>query len=222
MMMLLLTDAASPILMADIEGPETPSKRRLIAAGERLLGERGFEGLSLQDIALAAGHANKYAVQYHFGSKSGLVHAILSLRLRWIDSRRSLLLAEAKRRGLLSNIPALIEILYLPVAEQVDESGRHSFARFRLQYYARPDYDRRTDDFHSPVPGSVDVVKRQLIANSATEPAELDERLHLLGSLLLAALVDRDNRGAHDHAVPSVEAVVARATRIAALALTTD
>ncbi len=208
--------------MDAIDGPETPSKRRLIAAGERLLGERGFDGPSLQDIALAAGNANKYAVQYHFGSKAGLVQAILALRLRWIDVRRSMLLAEAERQGLSSSIAALVEILYLPVAEQIDENGRHSFARFRLQYYTRPDYDRSIDDLHAPVPGSVDEVKRRLIAGSAVDRAEVEERLHLLGSLLLAALVDRDNRSAHGHPAPPVESVIVRATRIATRALLAD
>lgn len=220
--MLILANAICPVTIDAIDGPDTPSKRRLIAAGERMLGERGFDGPSLQDIALAAGNANKYAVQYHFGSKAELVRAILALRLRWIDARRRALLEAADPNGLASNISALIEILYLPVAEQIDENGRHSFARFRLQYYTRPDYDRSSDDFHAPIPGSVGEIRRRLMAGSELDQEELDERLHLLGSMLLAALVDRDNRSAHGQAVPPLTDVIARATRIATQALLCD
>ena len=218
--MLLLTDLLSPVVMDMIEGPETPSKRRLIAAGEKLFGERGLNGVSLQDIALAAGNANKYAVQYHFGNKAGLIKAILTLRLRWIDRRRQGLLEEARRRNLLSNPSALIETLYLPVAEQVDENGRHSFARFRLQYYLRIDHNRLVDADIDPDRAPAEAALGFLLNALTLDPVEVEERLRLQRFVLLAGLIDRDNRMGNGQDPSCIEALVARAVAITAAALT--
>lgn len=53
------------------------TKQRILAAAERLFAERGFAGASLRAVTGAAG-VNLAAVHYHFGSKEGLLHAVLS------------------------------------------------------------------------------------------------------------------------------------------------
>ena len=51
-----------------------PTARRLLAAARDLLAEGGFQALSLQAIARAAGES-KGSVSYHFRNKRGLVVA---------------------------------------------------------------------------------------------------------------------------------------------------
>ncbi|WP_430396673.1 TetR family transcriptional regulator [Ferrovibrio sp.] len=51
-------------------------KRALLAAATRLFAQRGFSGVSVRDIALAA-KVNHGLVHRHFGSKEGLLRAVM-------------------------------------------------------------------------------------------------------------------------------------------------
>lgn len=109
------------------------TRERLMMAGEHLMGQRGLTTVPLEEIARHAKQRNKYAVQYHFGSREGLAQAILDLRFEQIELRRGIL-----RDGIdTGDIHALITALIYPIAEQMDEDGNHSFARFLLQFATR-------------------------------------------------------------------------------------
>ncbi|MGW0179163.1 TetR family transcriptional regulator [Nocardia sp. NPDC003345] len=62
------------------------TRERLLAAAERLLLTERYDEVSVRGICAAAG-ANPAAVHYHFGSKEGLVAALLEDRLGalWAD-----------------------------------------------------------------------------------------------------------------------------------------
>jgi AcrR family transcriptional regulator len=206
--------------MSEIPGPETASKRRLIAAGERLLGLKGFGGVALQEIATAAGQANKYAVQYHFGDLDGLIRAIFTLRLRWIHERRAALLDRAKALGLIGNVDALIEALFVPLAEQLDDDGRHSYARFWLQYTARPDYDASNDTLFSIADTPAEQLFRHLAEALAIDIVEAHDRFGMQFSVLPYTLIDRDNRRNRNEDAP-LDRVLVRAIRSVSAALET-
>ncbi|RME72544.1 MAG: TetR/AcrR family transcriptional regulator [Planctomycetota bacterium] len=55
-------------------GPSTAEK--IFEAAEKLLGEKGYEGTSMRDVAELAG-VNKALVFYHFGSKGELFDAVI-------------------------------------------------------------------------------------------------------------------------------------------------
>ena len=55
-----------------------PARRSLVAAGERLFAERGIRAVSLREINKAAGQRNSSALHYHFGSREGLLRALLA------------------------------------------------------------------------------------------------------------------------------------------------
>jgi AcrR family transcriptional regulator len=65
-----------------------PTARRLLAAARDLLAEGGFQALSLQAIARAAGES-KGSVSYHFRNKRGLVVALVDSLVH--DANRALL-----------------------------------------------------------------------------------------------------------------------------------
>ncbi len=52
------------------------TKERILDAGEKLFGQRGFAGTSLREITREA-EVNLAAVHYHFGSKEALLKAVL-------------------------------------------------------------------------------------------------------------------------------------------------
>lgn len=53
--------------------PETA--RKILDAATRLLAERGYEALTLENVAAAAG-VNKASIRYNFGNKAGLISAV--------------------------------------------------------------------------------------------------------------------------------------------------
>lgn len=67
------------------------TRRLLIETAERLFAEHGINGVS-REIRLAAGQSNTSAVTYHFGSKTGLLRAILEYRLEFVSARQKFLL----------------------------------------------------------------------------------------------------------------------------------
>lgn len=66
----------------------TPTTRELIlSTAERLFAENGLAGTSLRAITTSAG-VNLAAVNYHFGSKEGLVQAVFRRRLDALNTER--------------------------------------------------------------------------------------------------------------------------------------
>jgi AcrR family transcriptional regulator len=54
----------------------SPTARRILDAAKQIVVEHGLNGLTLDAIARAAG-VNKAATHYHFGSKAGLIEALV-------------------------------------------------------------------------------------------------------------------------------------------------
>lgn len=104
------------------------AQQRIIEAAERLFAERGLDAVPVHAILAAAQQRNSSAVHYHFGSKAGLIEAILHDRIGRIDQRRAAMLADLKRRRRHRDLRALVEAGIRPVAEEVQPGSCH--ARF--------------------------------------------------------------------------------------------
>jgi AcrR family transcriptional regulator len=117
------------------------TRAALIEAAERLIAQKGIAHVSTREILQEAGQRNQSALQYHFGSKNGLVRATISERTHEIDDRRLELMAEWTEAPSLSQI---IEVLVLPLAERAenDEKGRY-YLIFLGQAITQPDWDLR-------------------------------------------------------------------------------
>lgn len=102
--------------VATARAARSDGKTRLILAAEQLFAKGGIDGVSLREIAAAAGQGNHHAVQYHFGSREGLVHAIFVHRMQQMEARRGEMLAAAEAAGRLSDARAIVEIIFLPQA----------------------------------------------------------------------------------------------------------
>lgn len=64
--------------MARTSGSET--RRKLLRAAEELFALKGVDGALTRDITRLAGQSNPSAVQYHFGSRQGLLDAVMAGR----------------------------------------------------------------------------------------------------------------------------------------------
>ncbi len=122
------------------QGPETDNvgaKERMILVGEVLFAEHGINGASMREIASKAGQRNHYAVQYHFGSREGLIRAIFDYRMEHMEPARCRMLEEAEAKGLLRDARTLLDIIMLPQLDLEDADGNHSYASFLSQYLLR-------------------------------------------------------------------------------------
>ncbi|HWJ67161.1 MAG TPA: helix-turn-helix domain-containing protein [Nocardioides sp.] len=114
----------------------------LIDVAERLFAERGLAAVSLRTVGSQAGQRNNSAAQYHFGSREGLVEAIIEVRSAPVERRRAALVArleaasEAGTGG--PTVADLLEALLRPLAETIDGGERTHYLRFLVQVMADP------------------------------------------------------------------------------------
>jgi AcrR family transcriptional regulator len=99
---------------------------------ERLYGERGLDAVSLREISSGAGSGNNTAVQYHFGDATGLIRAILDRRMPAVDEARSVLFGDMTSNGQALEVRALMNTLFMPLINHVDQHGERAHARFVL------------------------------------------------------------------------------------------
>ncbi len=74
--------------MIDLRVKGDGTKSRLMEATERLIAEKGFDAVSVRDITGLA-KANVAAVNYHFGSREGLLGALLEQRMKQVFADRA-------------------------------------------------------------------------------------------------------------------------------------
>ena len=127
-------------LNSTVRSDAVATRLRIVAAAERLFAERGIDGVSLQQINRAAGQRNRSAVQYHFGNKEGVIHAILDKHTAGIERRRHELLDEIEASGKLE-LRRLAEALVIPLAEKLDDpDGGIAFLRVNAHLIGHPDF----------------------------------------------------------------------------------
>jgi AcrR family transcriptional regulator len=100
-------------------GPST--KERLVLTAERLFAIHGVDGVSLRQIGAESAMGNNSVVQYHFGSKEGLIDAILVSRLHDLTERREVLFAQVSG----DTIRSIAEAQLLPVMELAERKDCH-------------------------------------------------------------------------------------------------
>ena len=117
--------------------PRTPRgaaiRDKLLDVAERLFAERGIDAVSLNSIARGARQLNASVMQYHFGSKGGVIEAILDRRMAEINRRRDARVARidpSERREALRRVA---EAMVLPFAEHLSDEGGSRYLRFVAQ-----------------------------------------------------------------------------------------
>ncbi len=116
------------------------TRARIVSAAERLFAERGIDATTLAQVNRAANQRNRSAVQYHFGNKEGVIHAILDKHTPGIESRRHAMLDEIEMAGE-PTLRDFAEALVMPVAEKLDDpDGGRAFLRVNAQLIGHPSF----------------------------------------------------------------------------------
>lgn len=128
--------------MADgdsLQGGDT--RTRILDAAETLFVEHGLDATTMRMITAAA-NANLAAVNYHFGSKEGLIQEVFRRRLTWLNHERLRALdrAEAAANGLPLKPSQIVDAFFgvsLRFAADA-KAGGHTFMRLLGRTYAEP------------------------------------------------------------------------------------
>lgn len=109
------------------------TRDRLLDVAEERFARSGIAAVTTREIVEAAQQRNTSAVSYHFGSREGLLAAILARRGAPIDAERGVL-----RSRLDPATPRdLIRCLVVPYAAALDEAGGRSYLRIVAQLRGR-------------------------------------------------------------------------------------
>ncbi|MET9676489.1 TetR family transcriptional regulator [Streptomyces sp. NPDC006482] len=172
--------------MARTSGPETRDK--LIRAAEELFAAQGVDGAQLRDVVALAGQANPSAVQYHFGSRAGLLDAVMAGRQA---RTREVLAPLLDAAG--DDLKELVASLVTAEASELrTDRGRRCL---RISAQLSHESGIRTRTPHPTLAGTVywHLIERladRLAAGGLPEPLLL-ERLDLALTVVGAAMADR-------------------------------
>lgn len=124
------------------------TRERIIETAEEMMARRGIDAVSLNEIVKQAGQRNASALQYHFGSKAGLVQAIIDKHTPAIEAHRKVLLAKMSSE---KDFLGLVRAVVLPLIGEIYNDGGRNYIRFlsrMSQHDLQPDsfLDRRHND----------------------------------------------------------------------------
>lgn len=175
-----------------LPGSSEETRKLLIAAATREFAASGVHGASLLAITRQAGQRNRGAVHYHFGSRTGMLVAVLQEHLDFIASRGAELFAHA----LTQPSDDLVSCFETIVRPAIELSATGSLGCAYLAVLA--DLADQGPDDHPPE--VVDILTRiggfevfELIVERMPEMPEIlsTERAALIMGFLLKTVADR-------------------------------
>ncbi|MDP6929603.1 MAG: TetR/AcrR family transcriptional regulator [Planctomycetota bacterium] len=196
------------------------TQERLLDAAEHLFADLGFSATSLRAITTVA-EVNLAAAHYHFGSKDGLLEAVIARRIGPINEERIERLNEIESRsqGMALPLEEIIEALLAPALHHLRTQHGADFLRLVGRSLTEP------GDHWIPIASQFEEVKRRFVAalHKAVPdlaPATLFWRMHFLIGIMCHTLADNhrlkmisgglcdpeDVEGAIAHLVPFVAA----------------
>ncbi|MCB1211125.1 MAG: TetR family transcriptional regulator [Verrucomicrobiales bacterium] len=101
--------------------PDSNTKDRILEAAEELYALHGFDAVSVRDVTHKAG-VNVAAVSYHFGSREGLIQAVLDRSIAPVVKERLRLLDAVEAADQPPTVTAVLDALIRPLVIQVRRS----------------------------------------------------------------------------------------------------
>jgi len=114
-----------------VDKKSNSSREKLISSAEALFAERGFDGVSVRDIAKMAG-VNSALIRYYFKGKEGLLSEVYTRLCEPLKRERQRLLTEYSQEKGGPTLEKVIEAFIKPSLEvTTDKNGRSGFTRLR-------------------------------------------------------------------------------------------
>jgi len=168
------------------------TRQLLIDAATRAFAEHGVYNASLLEITRQAGQRNRGAVHYHFGSREGMLVAVLEQEADFLGPREHELLAVAEQRPE-DDVASVFEAVVRPSVELAETGWR---GRCYLQIVAQlidEEGDDNSPEIKAALGKSGGYEVYQLLHRRLPDmPQEIrDERLTLVTTFLLRSIADR-------------------------------
>ena len=186
---LVRSDTRRPPRQVNLAEQPESTRRRLMDVASRTIAEKGCDALSLREVAAAAGQRNHSAVQYHFGSKQGLIDATYRFRLAPYNEIRAERFSGVARTGDVSELIGLVDVLTRPLVEgSMLQTPVGDIGRFLSQMIrgSHSDIDRLADE--DPV--LVEIGERILALMEERSPDRALLRLQMTVKMFLHMLAD--------------------------------
>lgn len=174
--------------------PRDPSetRRKLLDAAALAFAEHGVQNASLVDITRRAGQRNSGALHYHFGSREGVLCAVLEDHADFLAAREGELLAVA-RTGPTTDIESVVEALVRPAAELAESDWRGRCFLLILADVVEEDPADFGPELNAVLartggPAVYDLLIERM---PGLPPDVLIERLSLMTMIILRAVADR-------------------------------
>ncbi len=166
-----------------MSGPDT--KQRILDAGRSLFAEHGFTATSMRQITTLA-EVNLASVNYHFGSKDGLLREIVVECIDPINKERVRLLdaAEAAADGAPLPLRELIHMFIEPaVRELCEQQSDMPCVLSRLHHEPHAGIEEILADILAPT------IARFIAATHAALPHRTPEELLIRGHFMVGAML---------------------------------
>lgn len=135
--------ATEPLKLAD------KTRGQIVRAAEKIFAEKGFRAMTLRAVTKTA-HVNLAAVNYHFGSKTNLMRAVIERRIEPINQER------------LKRLDALV-VRYAPEPIPLEDIFASLF---------KPMFE------HATTTSGNDQTFMQMVGRALTEPADFMRKMH--------------------------------------------
>ena len=199
---------------------ESETKKRMLEVAAALLAEHGFDLVSVRDVTQAS-KVNVAAVNYHFGSREGLMARVMVEAVRHFNEERMARLEGLERRfaGKPAPLEEILEAWLKPLASAVQRSNWKDVRLASLigRILTLPGSKVPAEISH--VHEGIDERVRRLLGKtlSPLSIGEISWRMHGLLGALAHTLVSPSVSGLLD--VSSVEAITGRFVKFAAAAM---
>jgi AcrR family transcriptional regulator len=211
--------------MREIKFPQSKAKLRLLDAAEQLFAERGFEAVSVRDVTQLA-KANVAAINYHFGSRDGLIGLVVTRYISPVNEERLARLEtlEKKWSGKAVPVEEIIDAFVRPLVGFVRKSelSERLFCKLMGRIFSLQG-DGLPEAVEAQMRGLSDRFMRALSKGLPTvSTEELAWRTHfvvggVIHMLLNQEMLHRLTNGASGS--PTMEATLSRFIRFAAAGL---
>lgn len=168
-----------------------PTKEKLIRSGEQLFARQGIDGALTRDIVTRAGQANDSAIHYHFGSRQGLLAAILDKHVQQMEDQRR---TAVDRLGTQPRLTTLVRAIVEPVADKLRTEDGRDFLRIIAQLAGHTSAGTVEAE---PLRGTALAIQLTMLAAACRTrlPKPIaDERIGAMITMLSATLADRARR----------------------------
>ena len=200
------------------------TREKLLDSATRVFAEQGIANASLLEITKQAGQRNRGSLHYYFGSREGVVVAILDRHVGFLARREAELLTAAKGRP---GLAPVVEAVVRPATELAESGWRGRCCLLIIAQLAEEDPRDVSPDIEAALARTGGQAVYDTFAErmpALPEPL-LIERLALVTEFILRAVADRARLlGRRRKGRPQLgrEDFIANLTAMVAASLTVD